>query len=152
VHTGRWVTFALIWAGQCELERGDAPAALATLARAGRSLQQWGSFMFGTKLPALQVVAQVRCGRADEAADLQPLIESARRSELGYALVAGLAAQAERCLALHEPMAALACAEELLAQAEVRRLPRAAAQAKYWRARALAETARPARAPSAQAS
>jgi tetratricopeptide (TPR) repeat protein len=135
-HNDRWRLAARVWLASCQLERGEAAAALETARRAQAALAVFGAFMFAAKLPALIATALLRLGRSDECEDLQPRIEQARRDEIGYAVVEALEARTQWLHARADAPLLFACADELLREAGERGLPPARAAAVAWRTRA----------------
>lgn len=137
-HNDRWRPSAGVWLALCHLDRGDPAAALDAAQRAQGALGETGPFMFSAKLPALITIALVRLGRGHECDDPQPLIDEARRNEIGYGVIAALRARAEWLHARQDMPRLTLCADELLHEATDRGLPLARAAALKWRSRAQA--------------
>ena len=137
-HNDRWRPSAGVWLASCHLDRGDAAAALEAAQRAQGALSESGPFMFAAKLPALITTALARLGRGHECEDPQPLIDEARRHEIGYGVVAALQARAEWLHARQDMLRLALCADELLHEATDRGLPLARAAALKWRSQAQA--------------
>jgi len=135
-HNDRWRMSAGVWLASCHLDRGDPAAALETALRAQRALGESGPFMFAAMLPALITTARVRLGRAGECDDPLPLIEHARRNEIGYVVMAGLLARAEWLCAREDMPRLRQCADELLSEATERGLHQARDLVTGWHARA----------------